>query len=304
MTSDAQHQDDGPILPGSSLARALDGAHAPRLSPGFADRVLAAAKARPAPLPAPRRTARWRTGRRLAFGLTGVVALASAAAATGLLQQVVPSMPSPKAMWASLTGPARPAPAPRPAPAHTQAPAAEPSGLAITGPIDTPEELGEVFRRVDQLRDTRREVRRTLLERRLADALAQRKASGLPDPSPAELAALRERLAALEARREAAVDARAEVRRNAFEQRVEKGEAVTRRDFVRPLRPGEALPGGVETFERLRAMSPAERREAVRAMSPSERAALREELRARRAAGSAPQPEAAPSPSAAATPGE
>lgn len=308
MTTNPQFEDEGPILPGSPLARALGSATPPRLSPGFADRVVAAAEARPAPLPQLRRTVRWRAGRRLAVGLAGVVALASAAAATGLLQQVVPSVPSAKAVWASLTGPAKAAPAPRRAPALQPTPAAEPTGIAITGPINTPEELGEAFRRVEQLRDTRREVRRMAIERRIADALAQRKAAGLPDPTPAELAALRERIAAREAQRDAAVDARVEVRRKALERRVENGEALTRKDFVRPLRPGEVLPQGDESLERLKGMTPAERREAVRTMPPSERAALREELRARRAARRAPQPQAepqpAPSPSVAASPSD
>jgi hypothetical protein len=40
-----------PIVPGSPLARVLDGYRAPELPAGFADRVLAAAEARPAPLP-------------------------------------------------------------------------------------------------------------------------------------------------------------------------------------------------------------------------------------------------------------
>lgn len=301
MTTDPQFEDEGPILPGSPLGRALGGGATPRLPPGFADRVVAAAEARPPPLPPLRRTLRWRAGRRLAVGFAGVVALASAAAATGLLQQVVPSVPSPKAMWASLTGPAKAAPAARHAPAHVPAPVAEPTGVAIAGPINTPEELGEAFRRVDQLRETRREVRGTAIERRIADALLQRKAAGLPDPTPAELAALRERIAAREARRDAAVDAAVKVRREALERRVESGEPVTRQDFVRPLRPGEALSDGGATFERLKAMTPAERREAVRSMPQSERAALREELRARRAARRAPPVEAAPSPSAAAS---
>lgn len=308
MTTNPQFEDEGPILPGSPLARALGSAAPPRLSPGFADRVVAAAEARAAPLPQLRRTARWRAGRRLAVGLAGVVALASAAAATGLLQQVVPSVPSAKAVWASLTGPAKAAPVPQRAPALEPAPAAEPTGVAIAGPIDTPEELGEAFRRVEQLRDRRREVRRTAIERRIADALAQRKASGLPDPTPAELAALRERIAAREAQRDAAVDARVKVRREALERRVENGETLTRKDFVRPLRPGEVLAQGDESLERLKGMTPAERREAVRTMAPSERAALREELRARRAAWRAPQPQAvpqtAPSPSVAASPSD
>lgn len=304
MTTNPQAQDEGPILPNSPLARALDGVAVPRLSPDFADRVVAAAEARPAPLPPLRRVARWRTGRRFVAGMAGVMVLASAAAATGLLQQVVPSVPSPKVMWASLTGPAKAAPAPQRALAPAPDPVTEPTPVAIAGPIDTPEELGEAFRRADEMREARRELRRALIDRRLADALAQRKAAGLPDPTPQELAALRERLAAREGLRNAAVDARIQVRREELQRRVESGEALTREDLRQRPRPTQPLPGGSETFERLRQMAPAERREAVRAMPAAERAALREELRARRSLGLIPPPAQPASPLPSASPAE
>lgn len=297
MTTDPQARDEGPILPGSPLARALDREVVPRLSPGFADRVVAAAEARPAPLPPLRRVARWRTGRRLVVGMAGVMVLASAAAATGLLQQVVPSVPSPKAMWASLTGPAKAASAPQRALVPAPDPVTEPTPVAIAGTIDTPEELREAFARADEMREARRELRRALIERRLADALAQRKAAGLPDPTPEELATLRERLAAREGLRNAAVDARVQVRREELQRRVESGEALTREDLRQRPRLAQPLPGGSETFERLRKMTPAQRREAVRAMPTAERAALREELRARRSLGLVNEPAPAPSPS-------
>lgn len=304
MKTDPQAHDEGPILPGSALARALDREAVPRLSPGFADRVVAAAEARPAPLPPLRRTARWRTGRRLVVGMAGVMVLASAAAATGLLQQVVPSVPSPKVMWASLTGSAKSTPTLPRASAPAPAPVAQPTSVAIAGAIDTPEELAEAFARADERRNTRREVRRALIERRLADALAQRKSAGLPEPTPEELATLRERLAAREGLRNAAVDARIQVRREELQRRVESGEALTREDLRQRPRPVQPLPGGSETFERLRQMTPAERREAVRAMPAAERAALREELRARRSPGLIPPPAQPVSPLPSASPAE
>lgn len=306
MSPDPQRQDGGPIIPGTPLDRALKGGAVPGLSAGFADRVVAAAEARPAPLPPlRRRVGSWRTGHRLALGFAGVVALTSAAAATGLLHQIAPSLPTAKAVWASLAATVQSAPGapparavPRPAPAETPAP------VGIAGPIDTPEELGEAFRRVDQLRESRREVRREVLERRIADALARRKAQGLPDLTPAEMAALRGRIAEHEARRQQVVDARMMARRAELERRVENGEALTPRDLARPLRPRQPLAPGSERLEQLRSLSPAERREAMRAMPPAERAALFEELRARRAAALAPPAEPVPSSAPASTPAD
>ncbi|MFM7350511.1 MAG: hypothetical protein ACKO01_13670 [Erythrobacter sp.] len=306
MSLDPQRQDGGPILPDTPLARALGGGAVPRLSTDFADRVIAAAEARPAPLPPLRRRgAGWRTGRRFALSFAGVVALASAAAATGLLHQIAPSLPTARTMWASLTAPARAAPAAKNDPA-AQAPArAEtPTPVGIAGPIDTPEELGEAFRRADQLRANRREVRREVLERRIADALARREAQGLPDLTPAQMAALRSRIAEQEARRQQAIDARVAARRAELERRVGNGEALTPADLARPLRPRPPLAPGSERLEHLRSLSPAERREAVRALPPAERAALVQELRARRAAALAPPAEPAPSPAPAPTPAD
>ena len=54
--SRAGYDDSSPITPGSPLARALDDFAVPELSAGFADKVLAAAEARPAPLPELRRS--------------------------------------------------------------------------------------------------------------------------------------------------------------------------------------------------------------------------------------------------------
>ena len=99
----------GLILPGSPLARALDDFAVPPLSAGFAERVLAAAETRSPPLPELRRPAggagrSWRMGRRIAVAALGFGALASAAAATGLLERFDIPVPSPEKVWASLTG--------------------------------------------------------------------------------------------------------------------------------------------------------------------------------------------------------
>jgi hypothetical protein len=86
------------------------------------------------------------------------------------------------------------------------------------------------------------------------------------------------------------------VRREELQRRVANGEALTREDFARPTGPRPPLSAGSDTFERLRAMPPAQRREAVRAMSAEDRAMLREELRARRTAAAAPVPAGQPTP--------
>ncbi|MFO6448832.1 hypothetical protein ACLBKU_16990 [Erythrobacter sp. NE805] len=298
MTIKTLDQDGGPIRPDTPLARALEGGAPPGLSAGFADRVVAAAEIRAAPLPElrrrPGRWPGWRTGRRLAFGLAGVVALGSAAAATGLFQQLALPLPAAETVWASLGASAKAAPAGGadvavPAPAPT--PAAAPGPVGIAGPIDTPEELGEAFRRVDTMRDKRRELRRAWIEQRIADELARRRAAGLPEPTPEQLAAVRARIEAAQARREQAVDAQVKQRREELQRRLEAGEALTRRDL---LRPAIELPPGSEAFEALRRMPPRERREALRAMPPEQRAAILAEYRARREARLAPPP--APTP--------
>jgi hypothetical protein len=312
MSIETRLQDSGPILPGSPLARALEGGVPPALSAGFADRVLAAAEQRPlrslTPLPAlrraPGRWSAWRTGRRLAVGLAGVVALASAAAATGLLQQFALPLPSAGTVWASLAGTAKAAPATKrvaAAPEAAASPVAAPEPVGIVGPIDTPEELGEAFRRVDAVRDKRREVRRAFIEQRIADELARRRAAGLPEPTPEQLAAVRTRIEEAQARREQAVDTAVKARREELARRVAAGEAITGRDAIRPLQPRADVPKGSEAFEKLRGMPPAERRAALRAMSPEERAAIVGEYRARRAARAAPavqEPQPADEPSA------
>ena len=321
--SAADHDNGSPITPGSPLARALGEFTVPELPAGFADRVLAAAEARPAvalpPLPELRRkpaggdAARgWRLGRRIAIATVGFGALATAAAATGLLDRFDLPVPSPEKVWASLTGKeavAAPAPASKPVEASPADPA--PAALAavrIEGPIDTPEELGEAFRRIDEVRQGRSALRRQAIEQRIEREKARRAAAGLPLPTAEQEARIRQRIDAAEARREGLIDERLEVRREEMRGRVEAGEALTREDIVRPLREDQRAMQQREKLERLRRMSPEERRAAVRRLPPEERRALMEawqERRAQRLGTDAPagaQPPLAPDAAPAITP--
>ena len=288
-----------PIVPGSPLARALDGYAVPGLSAGFADRVLAATEAAPAPLPPlrrPRRSARgWRVGQRLAIGIASFGALATAAAATGLLERFDIAVPSAGTVWASITG-KTPAAAAAPAPVLA---AAQPSPneaaalapVAIVGPIDTPEELGEAFRRIDEVREGRFAARRERIDQRIDTALERRRAAGLPLPTAEQEAAFRAKVETAQARRQQLADERLAARREEMQRKVESGEALTREDILRPLRDdAKAIERG-ERIERLRRMSPAQRREALRRLPPAERRALIDQYRAGRAAEA---PSAAP----------
>lgn len=299
MTSvNDQGRGGDPIVPGSPLARALSGDVVPSLSSDFADRVMAAAEARTAPLPAlrrrPGRWSGWKAGRRLAVGMTGVFVLASAAAATGLLQQFALPMPSAKAVWASIAGTAQAAPAAPPAPVATETPKTL-AKVEIAGPVDTPEELGEAFRRVDEMHEGRRAERARIIDQRIASEIARRRAAGLKVPTPQEEARLRERIAAAEARRQQLADERIAARRAAMQRKVESGGTLTREDVTASLRPRQPLAQGSPDFERLRQMSPQERRAALQAMPPEERRALVKEYRARRS-GAVPAPAPAPAP--------
>ncbi len=294
-----ENSDPGaPIAPGSPLARALDGYRPPRLSVDFADRVLAAAEARPPttlpPLPELRRPSRgwrgWRTGRRVAIGIASFGALATAAAATGLLQRLDLPVPSARTVWASITGTAAATPEVLRTPAPALA-AADPAAVAIVGPIDTPEELGEAFRRIDAVRAGRREERRALIDQRIDAEIARRRAAGLPVPTPEEEARLRERIDAALSSRQQAIDTRVRQRREELQRKIESGEALTREDVIRPSRQDTQAS---QQVERIRQMPQGKRREALRNLSPDERRALIEELRARRAA--APGSELPPAP--------
>jgi len=247
MSGNEQNPDEeggAPITPGSPLACTLDDFAVPALPPGFADRVLAAAEARPAPLPELRRSGGgggrgWRLGRRIAIGAVGFGALATAAAATGLLDRFDLPVPSPEKVWATITG-EETVPTPVATPAPVQPPAdPAPAALApvrIEGPIDTPEELGEAFRRIDEVRQGRIEARRQTIDRRIDTAIERRREAGLRVPTDEEEARLRERIEDARSRREDIRAEQIETRREELRERVENGEALTRGEIVRPLR--------------------------------------------------------------------
>lgn len=284
-----------PVMPGSPLARALDEFAVTELPVGFAERIRAAAEARPAPLPDLRRPLYrpgWRMGRRIAIGLASFGALATAAAATGLLKQLAIPVPSAGAIWASLTGTAPAASSPKARAALPQAAAAsDPGEIVIQGAVDTPEELGEAFRRVDQVRADRREQRRMMIDQRIRNEIARRQAAGLPVPSAEEEARLRARIEAELVRREQRADAAVLARRETLQRKIEDGGILIREDIAgrTPVDPKLR-----ETVRQLRQLPPADRREAWRNLPPEERGTLIDEVRARRAP---PAPdEGAPSP--------
>jgi hypothetical protein len=235
----------------------------------------------------------WRLGRGIAIGIASFGALATAAAATGLLQQFAIPVPSAEKVWASITGkpPARAAaPAPAPVIAAASPAAGEPASLArveIVGPVDTPEELSEAFRRIDEVRAGRYAARRENIEQRIDKAIEHRRTAGLPVPTPEEEAAFRQRVDEAQARRQQLADERIAARRAELERKVENGEALTRKDIVQPLREDARAP---ERLRQLRRMSPEQRREALRQLPPEERRALMEEYRTLRQGPAAPTP--------------
>jgi hypothetical protein len=264
------------IIAGSPLARRLDNYPVPDLSAGFVDRVLAAAEARAAPPPELRRTGGgggrgWRLGRRLAIATFGFSAIASAAAATGMLDRLDIAVPSPDRVWASITGKQPEAAAPVLIAAQSaDSPATAPA--VFDGLIDTPEELNEAFRRIDDVRQGRIEARRERQDERIERAIERRRAAGLPVPSEEEQARQRQRINEVQAIRQQRADERIKARRDELERKVESGEALTREDIVRPLRDDQ------------RAMDRREQMVRLRQMTPQQRRALIEEYRTRRSA--------------------
>lgn len=293
--SGASPDPGAPIVRGSPLARRLDEFAVPSLPADFEARVLGAAAARSDALPELRRPRsslrRWRIGQRIAIGIASFGIVATAAAATGLLERFDIPVPSAQKVWASMTSKPE-APAAVPA-ASQQAAAASPAPaalapVAITGRIDTPEELSEAFRRIDAVRDKRFATRQARIDQSIDAAIERRRAAGLRVPTAEQQARLRERIAAGEARRKQQRDQQVTLRREDMARRVESGEALTRQDVVQPLRRDAQAPLQEQRLRDLRQMSPAERREALRRLPPAERRALAEAFRARRASGAAP----------------
>lgn len=252
----------------------LDADRAPPLSAGFADRVVAAAAERAPALPPlrPARASRWRTTRRVALGIGAGLLLSSAAAATGVLQQVGIVLPQPvqkivDEVTEKVTGRA-----PAPLVAVAPPPPSVPAAPLIEGPIDNPDELDAVFSRVDEARESRLAQRRAVADQRIDRELERRRAAGLPVPSAEEEAALRQQLADARARREAAAEPRREALREELREAVAEGQPLTR-ETLRQAREEAGL-------------APSPR------LSPERRAALRQRLAERRAPPADPAPEA------------
>lgn len=288
------------IIAGSPLALSLDDYRVPGLGAGFADRVLAAVETRAAPLSEMRRSggSRWRLGRRLAIGAACFGVLATAAAATGVLERFDIPLPSPEKVWASVTGnKASAVAAVEPVPSKTADPVAiPPAPVVIDGPIDTPEELSEVFRRIDAVRQGRMETRRELTGQRIDRAIERRREAGLPVPPPDQEARLRQRIDEAQALRQERADQRIASRRDQLERKVESGAALTREDILGARRDDAIVAKPRERLRQLRQMIPKQRREALRALPPEQRRALIEEYDARPNAVKTIAPEAEPAP--------
>ncbi|MBD2842209.1 hypothetical protein [Erythrobacter rubeus] len=254
----------GPIVPDSALGRSLGAYTAPDLSGGFADRIIAATEGRAAPLPASRPAgSRWRSARRLAVGALAAGALGTAAAATGVLERIGVDLPSPAEVWSTITRSE-----PEAVPASRQG-SGLPSGaldtrIEIEGPVDTPEELEEVFRRVDEIREERRDIRRERVDRLIDDAIERRREQGLPAPTPEREEQMRERLDQFRERRDTTREQRLEQRREEYRERIENGEELVPQDIIRERREERFQRPVGRRLERLREMSPEERRDAIR----------------------------------------
>ncbi|MEM6585922.1 MAG: hypothetical protein AAF692_09220 [Pseudomonadota bacterium] len=252
----------------AALARLLDGYKAPNLRADFADRVMAGTADRAASLPQarPSRGGRWRSARRLAIGAGAFGALATAAAATGLLDDLPIDLPSTEEVWATITGnPAPSAPKPNPAPEIDAAPILETDEpIVIEGPIDTPEELEEAFERIDRVREDRRDTRRGRVDNRIDEALERRREQGLPAPTAEQEERLKERLDQFRTRRDESANERIGDRREDMRERVEQGEELSPRDILREERGAAGGDRIRERIEELRSLPPAERRERLR----------------------------------------
>ncbi|MXO72521.1 hypothetical protein [Alteraurantiacibacter buctensis] len=259
-----------------ALKALLDADRAPSLSGGFADRVLAATEGRAPALPPLRRApaSRWRSARRVALGLGAGLLLSSAAAATGMLQQVGIVLPQPVQKIVDDVAQKVTGRAPVAAPAAAPPPATPTLPPVVEGPIDTPEELDTVFSRADARRPERVAQRRAVVDQRIDAELDRRRAAGLPVPTAQQEAALRQRLADARARSEAEGEERREALREELRQTLAEGQPLTR-ETLRQAREEAGL-------------APAQR------LSPEQRSALRQRLAERRGLALQPAPTQTP----------
>ena len=261
---------DKPITPESPLGQLLAANKAPALPVDFADRVVARTRDRPAPLPNARTgrggVKRWRSVKRLAIGGVVAGALATTAAATGLLDDLPISVPSVEKVWATITGQEEPSDSTASSNEVESAPVVEEveAPVQLEGPIDTPEELEEAFRRVDEVRSNRTDIRRERVDQRIDRAIDRRREQGLPAPTPEQEERLKERIDQFRERRDERVGDRLETRRDELRERVEGGEELSREDFVREQRDAVGRPSRRERMEQLRDLPPEQRREAIR----------------------------------------
>ncbi|QFT77398.1 hypothetical protein [Erythrobacter sp. THAF29] len=257
-------KDTLPISTDSPLGKALDAFEVPPLPDGFADRIVMATHDRVAPLPLPRKpNGRWRSARRLAIGALAAGALGTAAAATGVFKELGVNLPTAAEVWSSISGsdsePAQDVPT-----SNETSVQAVPTPVEIEGPIDSPEELEEAFRRVDEVRAERKATRRDRVDQRIDRVIDRRREQGLPAPTPEEEARLRKRIEQLRENRDQRIEERLGERREELRERVESGEELTREDFVAPQRTGQGEKRGGNRLRRLREMPPEQRREAIR----------------------------------------
>lgn len=175
-----------------ALRAMLDGFAVPPLSPGFADRVVAAATNPPGPLPASAlsrrgRRGRWIRGHRVVIGVVALGLMSAGAAATAIFGDVARTIPVIGPLIASVA-PARPAHkaklavAAKPKPPEGAAPVVEETAPAAAMPLTLPERIA-----------IRHEIRREFVAERIAAGLKQREerreALGLPPkpPRPAQI---------------------------------------------------------------------------------------------------------------------
>lgn len=254
---------DGP------LDAALANDPVPDLPADFADSIVAATQGRADPLPRARVAApnRWRSTRRLAVGLIGAGALASAAAAAGLLDNLPVEIPTPQEVWSSITGDASD-PASSPSAPLSAVPAelapVEDQPVVIEGPIDTPEELEESFRRVDQVREVRRDRRQRFTDQRIDTAIERRREQGLPAPTPEREARLRKRIERIRENAQGRVDTQLEERRDALRDEIENGAELTAEEVIQRQRGLGSESPIADRMERLRQLPPAQRRAVIR----------------------------------------
>lgn len=246
-----------------TMKQTLDDFAVPELSADFADRVVAGTRGRASAVPPlrPTRKLRWHRTRRVIVGAVTAGAIASAAAATGVLDELGIEVPTADEVWSAITFEEKSqASASGSGAVETLTPSSE-GPTRIEGPIDTPEELEEVFRRVDDKRNIRREDRRDRVDQRIDGAIERRGAKGLPTPTPQQEQRLREGIERFRDRADTRREERTQERRDALRNTLEEEGKVSRDEIIRRETPGGP---GADRLRRFREMTPEERRDRIR----------------------------------------